>query len=131
MARGTPRTLPVPVADNIIIYKGAIVQADASGYASNAAAGNVRLIIGIAAETIDNTLVGHTAGGKTIEVEYGREYLFTASSITQVMLGVAMLVIDNNTIDDVSAGSATVGRLIQFISVTQGWVFVPGLMATP
>lgn len=128
-ARGTAKLISVPVASATKIYKGSAVQLDANGFASNAVAGNVRLIAGIAAEQVDNSGGGN--GAKSITVEYDREYLFTASSITQANLGAPMLVIDNDTVDETSAGSATVGRLTQYVSATQGWVYVPGLSATP
>jgi len=122
--RGTVKTAYIPVAATTKIYKGALVQLDASGYASNAVAGNTRKIVGVAAEQVDNT---GAAGAKSILVEFDAEFLFTASSIAQANLGGAMLVVDNDTVDETSAGSATVGALMQFVSATQGWVYVPGM----
>lgn len=122
-SKGSPKTRRALMANSITIPKGALVSVPpATGLAINAVAGAGQFIVGVAAETITSG----TGGADYIRVEYDREYLFTASSITQLMVGTAMLVVDNNTIDDVSAGSATVGKLTEFVSATQGWVQVPG-----
>lgn len=123
--RGQGRVFHFPVAADAVIYKGAIVQLDATGFAGPAAAGNTRVIVGIAREKVDNT--GGADGAKDIRVDADCEFLFAASSLAQTALGAAMLVIDDNTVDETSAGSATVGALTEFVSATQGWVYVPGL----
>ena len=121
--RGQPRILSVPMAVEKI-YKGALVAINASGYAtatSLTTAGYV--IVGVAAEQMDNS--GGSAGDKRIRVESGAEFLFTASSITQAMLGNAVYVVDNNTVDDSGTNNIYVGQLVEYVSTTQGWVFIP------
>src|SRR3990172_6612842 len=106
------------------IPKGAIVAvAAATGHAINAVSGTVNPVVGVAAETVTSP-----AGAEAtwIEVEFGCDFLFAASSITQAMVGEPMLVVDNNTVDETSATSAVVGELVHFVSTTLGWVFVPG-----
>ena len=124
-AKGTPRTRRVLMANSITIVKGELVGIlDADGLAVKAVTGaTVVWIVGVAAET----KTSGTGGADWIQVEYDREYLFAATSITQAMLGDAMLIVDNNTIDETSAGSATVGKLTEYVSATLGWVHVPGV----
>jgi hypothetical protein len=114
----------VPVLAGAIIFKGAIVGIDAAGFAKPAVAGAGIRVAGIAAESVTG---GASNGAVSVEVETRREYLFAASSITQVMLGSSMLVVDDNTVDETSAGSASVGSMTEFVSTTSCWVFVPGL----
>lgn len=125
--RGLAKTLPVPVAADAVIYKGAIVCIDGDGFAIPGADTAAIQVIGIAAETIDNT--GGSDGDKTVEVEYDCIYLFAATSITQAMLGDLMVIVDDNTVDDAAGATndISVGRLIEFVSTTSGWVYVPGL----
>lgn len=123
-AKGAPKIRRFLMKNSTTIPKGAIVAIEiASGLVINAVAGALNVVVGIAAET----MVSGTGGADWLSVEYDREYLFAASSIAQTALGTAMLVIDNNTIDETSAGSATVGKLTEYISATLGWVMVPGL----
>lgn len=114
----------VPVKAASQIWKGGIVGRGTDGFAvAGVKDANVQ-ILGIAAESV---LGGATDGAKYIEVECAREYLFAASSVTQAMLGNAMKIIDDNTVDETEADSATVGPMTEFVSTTQCWVFVPGL----
>lgn len=123
--RGIGRVFALPIAAEKIV-KGAIVAINAAGFASNAVAGAGPLgVAGIAAETVDNS--GGVAGVLNIRVDADAEWLFACSSITQASVGLAMLVVDNNTIDETSASSNTVGKLTQFVSTTSGWAYVPGL----
>jgi hypothetical protein len=113
------------MADSITIVKGELVGIlDASGLAVKGVSGaTVTWIVGVAAET----KTSGTGGADWIQVEYDREYLFAASSITQAMLGDPMLIVDNNTVDETSANSAVVGKLTEYVSTTLGWVHVPGV----
>lgn len=123
--RGIGRVFTFPMAA-VKIYKGAIVGVLAAGYATNAVSGATVLnVLGIAIETVDNS--AGAAGDLKIRVDCDAEFLFTASSITQAMLGTAMLIVDNDTVDETSASSFAVGKLTEFVSTTQGWVYVPGL----
>ena len=56
------------VADNVHIFKGALVCVEpAAGYALPGADTARLSFVGIAAEECDNTLTGHTAGGRVFE----------------------------------------------------------------
>lgn len=131
LARSTCRLLAYPVAASTTIYKGALVALDANGFAVNAADTAGLQVVGVAAEKVDNA--GGANGDKKIVIEAEREYLFAASSITQAMVGDVMYVVDNDTVDDAAGptNDVAVGRLTEFISTTQGWVYIPGLTATP
>jgi hypothetical protein len=112
---------------NVKIFKGAIVMIDASGHAVNGSDTAALQTVGIAHETVDNS--AGSAGAINVIVEYDAEFLFTATSITQAMLGDLMVCVDNDVVDDAAGATndITVGRLIQFVSTTSGWVYVPGL----
>lgn len=127
-ARGTQfQMVSLPVNDGAVIYKGAIVMIDADGYAIAATDTAGLRVAGIAHDKRDNT--GGAAGALQVPVEFGREYLFAATSITQAMLGASMMVVDDNTMDDAAGATndRVLGNLTEFVSTTQGWVYVPGL----
>jgi hypothetical protein len=114
----------VPVKATSQIWKGGLVGCGTDGFAVAAISGVNVKILGVAAESV---LGGATDGAKSIIVEAGREYLFAASSVTQAMLGADMKVIDDNTVDETSANSQSVGSMTEFVSTTSVWVFVNGL----
>ncbi len=107
------------------IPKGALVSLGlATGLALNAAAGAVDAVVGVAAETVTSA----AAGSYYIEVEFDCEFRFTASSVNQAAVGDVMLVVDNNTVDETSAGSAVAGLMTELVSgTTEIWLYVPGL----
>lgn len=112
------------VADNVHIYKGAMVCVEPTyGYALPGADTASYRFVGIAAEECDNTLTGHAAGGKSVRVWHKGEFLLTATSITQVMTGQMMYLVDDATVDDVTVTNfVPVGILVEYVSATSGWV---------
>jgi len=64
-----PTILELQVADNVHIFKGAIVGL-AGGYAAPAGATCTK-VAGIAESEADNTQLGHVAGGRTVRVRQG------------------------------------------------------------
>jgi len=108
------------------IYKGAIVCIDAAGNAVAGADTAGLQVAGIAHETVANA---GAAGAKLIVVEYDAEFLFAATSITLAMVGDLMVIVTDNDVDDAAGATndISVGRLIEFVSTTSGWVYVPGL----
>jgi len=120
-----------PVKASEAIYKGALVSLDSNGYAvaSTDSATDIACI-GVAAEAVTG---GTASGDEWIKVEWGRSYLFTASSITQAMLGTAMYVVDDNTVDDAAGATNDVfaGYLVEYVSATSGWVWIPGPVDYP
>ena len=111
------------VEDNVHIYKGAIVALNAAGYLIPAADAANNTVAGLAYERCDNTLTGHTQGGKSCRVLIGGVALLMASSITQAMVGEAMYVVDDATVDDVvGTNGIKAGVLLDYVSATSGWV---------
>jgi hypothetical protein len=122
--KGIGKTRKFLMTASTTIPKGAIVSVDATtGLAKNAAAGAADPVVGVATETV----VSAASGSYYIQVEYDCEFRFAASSIALASMGAPMLVVDNNTVDETSASSAVVGLLVELISSTLGWVYVPGL----
>ena|SRR3972149_4975551 len=122
--KGIYKTRRFLMTASTTIPKGALVAVDATtGLAKNAAAGAVDPVVGVALENVTSA----ASGSYYIQVGYDAEWLFAASSITQGMVGDLMLVVDNNTVDETSAGSAVAGVLTEYVSTTSGWVYVPGL----
>ena len=109
-----------------IIYKGSLVVVNSSGYLEPASdAANKTGVVGVADENVDNS--GGSAGDLNCRVLSGRAFKFTATSITQAMVGTWMYVVDDQTIDD-SAGATNevpAGVLVEFVSTTEGWIFIP------
>ncbi len=64
-----PSILAIDIADNVNIFKGAIVGL-AGGYAAPAGAGTTK-VAGIAEEDCDNTVAGHAAGKYKVRVRQG------------------------------------------------------------
>lgn len=119
-----------PVAASTQIYKGALVAIDSDGFLIPGANTAGIQIVGVADENVDNN--PGSDGDKDCRVISDRAFLFTASDITQAMLGDMMFCVDDNTIDDAASNSIPVGRLVEFVSATSGWVFIPdGGMPVP
>jgi len=115
-----------PVADNVHIYKGTLVALNVAGLAIPAADAANAKVMGVAQEGVDNTLAGHIGGGKTIKVRSGCEVRLPATSITQAMVGTTMYVVDDNTFDDaVGTNSIKAGVLTEYVSATEGYIFIP------
>ncbi len=87
--RRAPGLVAFPVADNVKIKKGCFVMASAAGYATPCDGSTASLVfLGIADESVDNTLTGHTAGGKWVRVwQDGIFELAAAGTITAADLG--------------------------------------------
>lgn len=125
-SRGGPGiNLRYPVVASDIIYKGALVSINAAGYAIPASDTAATFCVGVADEKVDNS--SGSAGDKWVRVLSGRAFRITASSITQAMVGESMCVVDDNTVDDAAdtTNDVIVGRLVEFISTTEGWVYIP------
>lgn len=126
----TKRSFPVNALS--VIYQGGLVCLDTDGYARPAADTSGYTCAGVAYESKTG---GAADGDVWITVEFGGDFLFTASSITQAMLNTspAMYVVDDATVDD-AAGTTNdvfVGNLVQFVSTTSGWVYIPGVVNYP
>jgi hypothetical protein len=113
-----------PVEAGDIIYKGAMVAVDADGYLHPAQDAAAHKVVGVADEYVSNALGAD--GAVSCRVVSGRSFKFAASSITQAMLGEMMYAVDDQTFDDaIGTNAVKVGRLVQFVSTTEGWIFIP------
>ena len=111
-----------PVAANIKIYAGSLVCANINGYAVPAADTIGLRFLGVALEQADNT--GGANGAKTVRLRRSGAFEFDAASITQAMVGTAMYIVDDHTIDDASGpvNDIRVGVLVKYVADTKGWV---------
>jgi len=116
--------LSVLVEDNKHIFKGAIVVANAAGYAEPATNAAAKVILGIAYEECDNTLSGHSQGGKSVRVIRGGSFLLTTADLVQADIGILCYIEDDDTVND--AGTSTqgiiAGIVVGIVSATLVWV---------
>jgi len=105
-----------------IIYKGGMVGINPAGYLMEmpvAASAVGYKFAGVAAEQVDNS----AAGTKYANVYTEGIFLFTATSITQAMVGQMMYLVDDNIFDDVpTTVCIPVGILVEYVSATSGWI---------
>lgn len=109
-----------PVVAGEIIYKGALVNVDANGYLTAAADTAGHKFVGVAYEKKDNASGLDAAINCRVYTE--GTFLLTCTSITQAMVGRLLYVTDDDVVDETSTNSVCVGRLVQYVSATQGWV---------
>jgi hypothetical protein len=112
------------VEDNVHIYKGALVVANNAGYAEPATNASGKVLLGVAYEECDNTLSGHSQGGKSVRVIKGGTFLLTTDDLVQADVGLKCYIEDDTTVND--AGAATqgivAGIVAEVVSATQVWV---------
>lgn len=113
-----------PVEDNVHIYKGALVVANNAGYAEPATNAADKVLLGVAYEERDNTLAGHSQGGKSMRVIRGGSFLLTTADLVQADVGILCYVEDDTTVND--AGSVSQGIIacivVGIVSATEVWV---------
>ena len=128
------------VADNVTIYKGAIVVLDSSGYARPARNTAGEMVIGVADVKFDNTGTGHAAGAratiggiagigdKGVRVLSGRHFAFLCSATaTQGSVGLPFYALDDQTVRATAGNSNAVGIVSEYVDATHVWVFIPTL----
>lgn len=114
--------IEVPVAANTKIYAGSMVCANTNGYAVPAADAVGLKFLGVAVEQADNTSGAN--GAKKVRLRRSGVFEFDALSITQAMVGSAMYIVDDHTMDDASGptNDIRIGVLMKYVSDTKGWV---------
>lgn len=130
----------VPVKSGVVIYEGAIVCIDATGYLDNLAAGNYAAAqqIGIVVDrdSVDppgtTTSAGSTmndrstlpAGGKTVRMVAitGTFLMDFPGTITQAANGAKVWAPNNNDCQIVNTTAAALGSIVSVFSTTQAWV---------
>ena len=109
------------VEDSVHIYKGALVVANAAGYAEPATNAADKVLLGVALEEVDNTLVGHSQGGKAVRIIRGGSFPFTTADLVQADVGLLCYVEDDDEVND--AGTATqgiiAGIMLEVVSATE------------
>ena len=127
------KIVSLAMADNVAIYKESLVCIDASGYANFTPVAS-KPFAGVAIETVDNTLAGHTAGGKSVRVATtGVHYFsFPAGGASVALIGSEVYWDDSadSTPVEVSASDqgvgAKVGRIVEIVSATKVGVLIDG-----
>ncbi len=119
-----------PVEDNVHIYKGALVCLNNAGYVEPATNAADKVLAGVAYEECDNTLAGHTQGGKSVRLCRGGLFKFASAGIVQAEVGLYCYVSDDNMVED--AGVATqgviAGVVVELESTDVVWVDIePGV----
>jgi len=101
------------------IPKGALVNINANGYATNATDASGETFAGVAYETVDNS--AGNAGDLAIRVQTTGTFVFVdgGGNGAQTDVGVAFKVVDNQTITDAStSNSLYAGIAVESISAT-------------
>lgn len=113
-----------PVSASTTIYKGTMVAADADGYLVSGADTANYVIVGVAAENVDNS--SGSDGDLSCKVGSGAFYRFAASSIAQTSVALTAYIVDNQTFDETTpANSIKCGKIVKVESSTDGWVHIP------
>jgi len=105
--------------DNVHIYKGDGVEANAAGYALPMGDDANCVFLGVAIEEVDNTLTGHSQGGKKVRVQMGGNAVFLKASAAQTDLGLsAYASYDKTVVLSGASNPMIVGRVIEIIDTT-------------
>ena len=124
--RGEFEVQQFPVVASDIIYKGALVNIDTSGYAKPAGDVGSERFVGIAMEQADNS--SGSAGDINVDVAIigsGGRFLMTAVGAAQTDVGEVCYITDDASIGTpgTDPGNTVVaGRCIEFVSATSVWV---------
>jgi len=99
------------VADNVHIYKGAMVGLDAtSGYARPLVAGDT--FAGVAYHEADNTIAGHSAGGIRVRLHQYVDVVHALAGVTESDIGASVYASDDGTLTLTASGNSLVGKVI-------------------
>lgn len=111
------------VIDNTHFYEGTLCfTVAASGHITDVIATTANAFAGIVRKEVDNTLTGHTAGGKAIEFYTRGCFLLTTSGASQAWVGDSIYAVDNYTVNATSTNQPRVGKCKEYVSATQIWV---------
>jgi hypothetical protein len=127
--RNTPHkdgeVIVVPVAANVKIFAGAIVAANATGYATKGATATTLTYLGCAEEFVDNT--GGADAAKSIRIRRGKAFKFKNSgtdAVTQAELGKTCYIVDDETVSKTNAGGNTQSAAGKVVGVESDGVWV-------
>lgn len=115
------RLIQTPVAAAVVVYKGAIVMGNASGYLAPMVPAVNITFAGIAAEKADNA----TGANGDVEADHFRTGLFKLSGtgFTQADLGKTVYASDDQTVSTTQGtNEVSVGKIAQVVSATEVYV---------
>lgn len=115
--------IAVPVAANAKIYAGALMVANAAGYAAPGSAAFSLIYLGRAEESVDNT--GGLDGAKTVLVRRGKAFKYKnsgADAVTQAELGRPCYIADDETVAKTSGGTRSVAGIVVGVEADGVWV---------
>lgn len=106
-----------PIADNVLIYAGALVVQDNAGNVRPGRISTTDVAIGCARTRYDNTVTGHAAGALKVDVQRGVFFYDNDGSnpvLATTQAGTTLYVIDDHTVSLSSNGStrAVAGTLV-------------------
>lgn len=127
--RNTPmkdgELIAVPVAAAKKIFAGALVAANATGFATPGAAATTLTYLGRAEESVDNT--GGADGAKSVMVRRGKAFKFknaAGDAVTQAELGKICYITDDETVSKTNAGGNTQSAAGKVVGVESDGVWV-------
>jgi hypothetical protein len=115
-----------PIAADTVIYDGALVCLDATGFAiPGADTAGITHAVGVAKQNVDNT--GGDDGDLQVPVRYGCPFLLAESGVVQADMGRDAFISDDQTV--VASGTSNsrrAGRFLRFEDGVDGkvWVFL-------
>jgi hypothetical protein len=104
-----------PVAAGVVIYEGALVAFDTSGFARPARVSTTDIVIGIAFQRADNSFVGNVAGGIRVHVR-DNDIAFVncgtaGDAIAIGNVGALCYVLDDQTVTTVATAHCVAGNI--------------------
>jgi hypothetical protein len=111
--------ISLPVYQASTIYEGGMVCVNSSGYAVACSDSASLYFAGVAQGYVANS---GSSGAKKIEVRTRGQFKLPATSISQAHVGSIMYIKDDQTFDNTSSNLIPCGRLVQYISSTEGWI---------
>jgi len=127
--RNTPHKdgelVSVPVATNKKIYAGALVAANATGFATPGATATTLTYLGRAEQFVDNT--GGADAAKSVVVRRGKAFKWKNSAgdaVTQAEMGKTCYIVDDETVSKTNAGGNTQSAAGKVVGVDSDGVWV-------
>ena len=115
--------IAVPVAANAKIYAGALVVANAAGFAAPGSTAFNLVYLGRAEEFADNT--GGADGAKTVQVRRGKAFKYKnsgADAVTQADLGRPCYIVDDEFVAKTSGGARSPAGIVIGVEADGIWV---------
>lgn len=121
-----PVCLDYPIADSVILYPGAMVALNSTGYAVPVTSATGLIVIGRCASdrTLDNTVVGHAAGALRVPVDSGVFYWANAAAADAVAAanrGAVCYGYDDQTVT-ITSSSRSVAGIVVDVDASGVWV---------